>query len=49
MSDPYLDLSAENRLKAINVLADELLERQDWESVDEVNEYFMNIKELCKI
>lgn len=49
MSDPHLDLTAKNRLKAISVLADDLLERQDWESVDEVNECFMKIKELCKI
>lgn len=44
MSDRQLDLTAKDRLKLVNVLADDLLERRDWESVDEVDEVLMKIK-----
>ena len=32
-----------------NILADDLLERRDWESINEVDEVLMKIKELCRL
>lgn len=49
ISDLQLGLTAEDRLKVVNILADDLLERRDWESINEVDEVLMKIKELCRL